>query len=328
MGLRRPLGGRLTHTNYREIPSTLASHFSLKQAWKAINHIHLNFAGQQKQHGVLIIGPSGAGKSFLAENYAKQGKVKKTAEKKTIPILHHEVQIATTAPSTLLRSLMLEMGSLVPRKNIDFSELIAQFKAQLKAYEVELIFLDEVQHTLPKNDGIKAQNMLKLFASMLDKCGVPIVFMGTKAAQRLICFGQEKSDYSDDEQLSRRLTSRVLLLEPLPATKESLEVLNFFIGKVNQPALNTTEDKELILRLCMSYSEHSFGVLGKLFSGFDYSCITSREELLAALKQSFDLNCINGVNPFDREELSYERVNEFITVRKQELKELRANNVN
>ncbi|MGS0724764.1 TniB family NTP-binding protein [Shewanella sp. 0m-11] len=318
----------MNYNNYRKIPSTLALHHSLTKAWEAINHIHLSFRGEQKQYGVLIIGPSGAGKSFLAENYAKQGMVKQTAEKKTIPILHHEVQIATTAPSNLLRSLMLEMDSPVPRKAVDFSELMAQFKAQLKAYEVELIILDEVQHTLPKNDGIKAQNMLKLFASMLDKCGVPIVFMGTKAAQRLITFGQDNCDYCDDEQLSRRLTSRVSLSEPLPVTKEGLDVLNFFIAKINQPVLNPAEDKELISRLCMAYSERSFGVLGKLFSGFDYSGVTSREELIDAFKQSFDLNCINGINPFDSKKMSLERVYQFVKKRKEDLKEKRANNAN
>lgn len=318
----------MIYNNYREFPSTLASHYSLKKAWKAINHIHLNFAGQQKQYGVLIIGSSGTGKTFLAENYAKQGIVKETPEKKTIPILHHEVQIATTAPSMLVRSLMLEMGAPVPRKNIDFCELMVQFKSQLKAYEVELIFLDEVQHTLPKNDGIKAQNMLKLFASMLDKCGVPIVFMGTKAAQRLISFGQEKNDYFDDEQLSRRLTCRVLLTEPLPATEEALVVLNFFMDKINQPALNKFEDKDLIARLCMAYSERSFGVLDKLFTGFDFSNVASREELMDAFKQSFDSNCIKGVNPFHIKKLPFERANHFLKIRKRELKALRAENVN
>ncbi|QYJ95703.1 TniB family NTP-binding protein [Shewanella spartinae] len=282
---------------HMEMPLTMASHPTLKAAWKAMNHVHYNFRQHEKAFGLLITGPSGIGKSFLAETYTNQSVPKKTIELNTIPVLHFEVPIATNSPGILLRSLIKAMGAPVPRKTVEFSELFAQFNYLLKAFEVELLILDEVQHTLPKRDGIKTQEMLKFFASLLDQSRVPTVFMGTRAAERLMNFGKSKGTYDDDEQLSRRLIKPIKLHEILPRNIECFEAFNFFFAKANLPLL-AQDEKDIIARLCLAYRNHYFGTLDKLFSGYDFSYVTDRKSLLNALKKSFELNCPQEDNPF------------------------------
>ncbi|QYK03152.1 ATP-binding protein [Shewanella psychrotolerans] len=287
--------------NRIDMPDNIAKHCTLKAAWKAMNHVHYNFTHQDKKLGLLITGPSGIGKTLLAETYASQIKRRESEEKVTIPVLHHEVAIETNSPSALLRGIIMRMGAPLPRKAIDFIELFAQFNQLLVELEVELLIIDEVQHTLPKNDGIKAQQMLKCFASMLDKSGVPIVFMGTQAANRLMTFGTTKKDYDDDEQLSRRMIKPVKLHQIIPISKESLNVFNYFMARENLPLLQSNE-RELITRLNLAYINGHFGTLDKLFKGYDFSYVHDRIMLLDALRESFELNCPCEANPFNEQD--------------------------
>jgi hypothetical protein len=281
------------------ISTMLFRYSGLDEAWKQVIRTHLNHLKLNRK-AQLIVGNSGSGKTQLMTSYERCFGKQQGDEAVYNPVLIVEIQENTQTPINLLEQIITAMGA-TPVSDTRGNKLRTQCKTLLKAHRVEMLMLDEAQHTLPEKEGSKGLRMVNFFKEMIDHFDVAIVFFGTKKALRIQHFGQDGEKPIDDEQLSGRMFPPIELIAIKPQTSKWFECVNFFLKKYNLPTL-TTEDSDLVRRIYLAQRYKTFRTLTTLFDEHDFSGVKNKNELILELKQSYQENLIHfGANPFDTE---------------------------
>jgi hypothetical protein len=299
------------HARSHSIPISIVEHDSLKEAWDRIRRAHGMHDNNTPKKGVLIHGKSGCGKSYVASQYLALYPPVITESKTIRPVFYFRFKEGQKSISDILKVLIKGLGTTPPKGRPEPGELNDQFTLLIKSLGVELIILDEVQQILPQSEGITALNTLKYFCALLDELNVSIVFIGSTRAMSLITFGQCEKTIDDNEQLSRRMMRPVELQGIEPRTAEWVDCVNWFLKKINFPAL-TTADSDLLDRIYIAYMERSFSTLESLFLLEDMNGINNTATLQRKLKKNFDIYCKGQFNPFAEEQYSNAQVNETI----------------
>jgi hypothetical protein len=293
------------------MPSSLVKHDSLKIAWKRICRVHAMHSQSKNKKGLLIYGESGTGKSQVGKVYAYLYPPQKIREKTIRPVFFYRFKESKKSIDDILKLLIKALGTTPPKGKTEPGELDAQFCYLIKELGVEIIILDEIQQILPNSDGVTALNTLKYFCSLLDGLSASIVFIGSDRAMRLLNFGKTGKTVDDNEQLSRRMMRPIKLERIEPKTDDWLECVNWFIDKIRFPFLNY-KDGPLLNRLYIAYMERNFSTLESLFLLEDMSGIQDKKELIARLKDNFDIYGKNEINPFCSKDISDDKVNTIL----------------
>ena len=279
------------------ISTMLFRYSGLDEAWKQVTRTHLNYLKRNRK-AQLIVGNSGSGKTQLMESYESCFDKLEGEEAVFNPVLIVEIQENTQTPINLLEQIINAMGA-TPVSDTRGNKLRTQCKTLLNAHKVEILMLDEAQHTLPEKEGSKGLRMVNFFKEMIDHFDVAIVFFGTKKALRIQNFGQKGEKPIDDEQLSGRMFPPIELTPIKPRTSKWLECVNFFLTKYKLPTL-TAEDSDLVRRIYLAQRYKTFRTLTTLFDEHDFSRVKSKNDLRLELKKSYQENLIHfGANPFD-----------------------------
>ncbi|WP_157470980.1 TniB family NTP-binding protein [Colwellia sp. PAMC 20917] len=294
-----------------KMPSSLVKHDSLKIAWQRICRVHAMHSQPKNKKGVLIYGVSGEGKSYLVKQYETLFPQQKIREKTIMPVFLYRFKESKKQVDDILKLLIKALGTTPPKGKTEPGELDEQFCHLIKELGVELIILDEIQQVLPNTDGVTALNTLKYLCSLLDGLSASIVFIGSERAMRLLTFGKTEKAVDDNEQLSRRMMRSVKLERIEPRTDDWLDCINWFIDKIQFPFLNY-KDGPLLNRLYLAYMERSFSTLESLFLLEDMSGIQDKQELIARLKDNYDIYGKAKLNPFCSTDISDEEVNTHI----------------
>lgn len=294
-----------------KMPNTLVKHDSLKIAWQRICRVHAMHSQPKDKKGVLIYGGSGEGKSHVVKQYETLFPQQKIREKTIRPVFLYRFKESKKQVDDILKLLIKALGTTPPKGKTEPGELDKQFCHLIKELGVELIILDEIQQVLPNKDGVTALSTLKYFCSLLDELSASIVFIGSERAMRLLTFGKTEKTVDDNEQLSRRMMRSVKLERIEPRTDDWLDCINWFIDKIHFPFLNY-KDGPLLNRLYLAYMERSFSTLESLFLLEDMSNIQGKTELIARLKNNYDIYGKAELNPFCSTDIPDEKVNTLI----------------
>jgi len=214
------------------------AHPAFMRAESQIALLHLNWREIRDVSAMLLMGQSGVGKTYLLEHYAKRIAPIQRADRMTRPVLYIRVP---SRPSGLdLAERMLAALGFPIIKNKERRQTDA-LVAKLDKFEVELIFIDELQHALEDREwDIKTfGNWMKDFC---DNSGRPVVCATQPSGARIIL---------ENVQLRRRFerfcTLEPFEMEPTERWDEYLNVLYTIHTRMPLPAPDFSEP-ELAMR--------------------------------------------------------------------------------
>jgi energy-coupling factor transporter ATP-binding protein EcfA2 len=177
-----------------DIKSIVVHHQRFTDLYNMIHDCH------HLNDGLVILGDTGAGKSTLFKKYEsmypRQKKMRirnnHTERYESVPVLRVELD-SNSSPLNLASKMLENLGEPFYAKGTE-KILTARLKDQLEDSEVELIFIDEVQHIVESNTEnviYKAADWIKQFVNDVN---IPIVFGGIKKKAKRIFAANEQLD--------------------------------------------------------------------------------------------------------------------------------------
>ena len=242
-------------------PETLCQLPFLNSLWLTIAETHHKQC--EKTYNLLVLSQSGVGKSALAKAYKAEYPSVKINEKLIIPVIYIALT-DTASPKALVEQLLYSFNITRFNRSVSLLELQDRFLFLLKAHQVELIIIDEVQECLPRAQGPAKQKIIKLITWLTDHGGVPFVLFGTPIAKNMLQFGVDTEEYKTEEQLSRRCCAPIVLPAIQPFSKSWLKAVNFFLEKCSHPHLDASyKSHQSIMNRLYLATKGKFGLLEK-----------------------------------------------------------------
>lgn len=292
---------------------TFYCHTSTTEAWEYISKIH-----QNKNYSGLLTGVSGVGKSYLAKTYTQQFPQSELDEKNIIPVLYVKLG-ATSTPTDLLHQILMALGCTVMNSKERPYTALERLLHLLNEQSVELIIIDEVQECLPDTDGIRAQQMAKQFAGLVDKASIPVILMGTPLAKRIIELAYKGGD--KEEQLSRRFLAPHQL-SPCPSQCQAwINMVNFYQLKYGFNRLTAQSHKDLLNRIYIA-TNGMHGLLNKLYAQMLPADYKNTAQYIRAFEEAYKFAIRNSEdNPFNADMINAQQTERNIEDLDRKLKE-------
>ena len=187
---------------------TLLLHNRFTQAITQIAELHQYSKSNNVGGGFLITGPSGVGKSTILEHYLEYFP-KEYAQHKTIIRVLHVVTPASPTVKSLAEAILLALGDPMAQRG-SAEEKTFRIYQLLKACEVEILFIDEIQHFYYAHTVIEFRRITDWLKNMISLSGLAVVLFGLPEAEMVVF---------SNEQLARRFSSR-LHISPFKADDE------------------------------------------------------------------------------------------------------------
>lgn len=213
--------GKILCLNYNEkmeyYDNLTAYYPKLIEIIKKVTECQNSSSIYNKPNCMRISGPSGSGKSRIAEIFQKKYPPIETAEGIEKKVLYVELPCPAyvgSLPSTFLYSL----GDPFYAKHDRITLTTQRLYDMLKACNVKLIFIDEVQHLVDRNSQKLLRDSSDWFKVLIDKTRIPIIFLGMPDSSKI---------FTENEQLA----NRVRLVEettPFNYNDDFRKILYFF----------------------------------------------------------------------------------------------------
>jgi len=169
--------------------SLVVAHSSVQQARNTLHSLLQNDANDAR--GMLFSAPSGMGKtnfSLAIVRNMNQG-VTHDLEADNRPVLLIE------SPNSSVRGgmahlLLKALGDLSPNKG-NLEEKLDRIDNYIKRQKVQLIIIDEIHNYLPTRATSTPTQAVSFLKDLMNRTKVPVLFMGTHEAEKLISFYDE-----------------------------------------------------------------------------------------------------------------------------------------
>src|SRR5690606_24655361 len=147
----------------------------------------------------FITGDTGLGKTEAVASYVSRYSSEVHPEWTRHRVVSISLKARTTTKEIILK-LFRALG--VRRRAGTEGELFEDLLELLRACQVELIVIDEIQHVLPEHSHRRLQENRDFFKSLLDQSGVPMVFVGLPKSLGLL----EAPRQNPEKRSKKRLT--------------------------------------------------------------------------------------------------------------------------
>ena len=237
-----------------------------------------------------ISGPSGVGKTTICTSYIKKFEKSGDSNISSKPVFYARVPCPAHIgglPDSILNSL----GDPLYGKGSNISARTARLYSLLRACNVELIFLDEVQHLVDPNSQRLLKDSSDWFKELIDQTHIPVIFIGTPVSKKI---------FLEHEQLSNRVDYS-MELSPFTYSSDFLGFLLAFDGLLPLAEYSGLAEPEMSRRI-FSASNGLLINIHKLLIDATHLALKSNYEkitlpLLASAYQRLNLYK-NVVNPF------------------------------
>lgn len=171
-----------------DMSSLVVAHSSVQQARNTLHSLLQNDGNDAV--GMLISAPAGMGKTNFSQAIVRnmnQG-VTHNLEADKRPVLLIE------SPNSSVRGgmahlLLKALGDLSPKGNLE--EKLDRIDNYIKRQEVQLIIIDEIHNYLPTRATSTPTQAVSFLKDLMNRTKVPVLFMGTHEAEKLISFYEE-----------------------------------------------------------------------------------------------------------------------------------------
>ena len=183
------------------LSKTLLTHSRFNQAITQIAELHHHCKHNRVGKGYMVIGPSGVGKSTVLNYYWKNFPIIQAKQKTIIPILFI-LSPSLPSASNLAEAILLALGDPLTKSRArppvgeSFTNRVYEM---LKACEVEMILIDEVQHVSHVPSIFHYRVVVDWLKNMIEKTRIPVVIFGLEASELVV---------KSSQQLSRRFSSQ------------------------------------------------------------------------------------------------------------------------
>jgi len=167
----------------------------MNSALKKIEECQLSTFFLKKPICLSIIGPSGSGKTTLMEIHRRKYPDRETPEGIYKSILYSRIPCPARIGS-LPSKMLHDIGDPFYAKRSNIALQTQRLYDLIKACEVKLIILDEVQHLVDRNSEKLIRDSSDWFKELIDSTNVPVVFIGMPDSRKI---------FIENKQLANRV---------------------------------------------------------------------------------------------------------------------------
>ncbi|QYK03117.1 TniB family NTP-binding protein [Shewanella psychrotolerans] len=242
---------------------------------KALSRLH-KYAGVQPRI-LLITSPSHCGKTTALKHYMNT--VNESASEENnheftyAPIIYVQA-FGKSGLNGLLVSILKELGVRNAKETNRASDLLSSVVEKLKAYKIDIVIIDEVQHIVPVSGQTKTQGIADVIKTITNETNTCVALSGLPDAKKILRPSAEEYrkqnnyqhvDDSQQMQLTNRALKSVHLKPFFYDIDPDSDWMNIVIGyeKVLQSLevpLIDFEKQDLPLRLWLATG----GIIGRL----------------------------------------------------------------
>lgn len=182
------------------LANVILNHRRYDEAMVAIATLHYTKQVHQHGSGLLICGPSGVGKSTILHKYASQFPSYKQGSLTVLPVLTVTCPSSATA-NGLISAMFDAMGFPIPSRT-DLADKTIKLCKLIKLYQVELIMIDEFQHTYYSRSMSDFRQLIDTVKNIMIETNVVSVLFGLEEIDEVI---------STNEQVARRHAEKIKL---------------------------------------------------------------------------------------------------------------------
>lgn len=179
---------------------TLLTHSRFKHAITQIAELHHHSKSNNVGGGFLITGPSGVGKTTILQHYLDHFPRIKALQKTVIPVLHVVTPASPTVKS-FAEAILLALGDPMAQRGTAEEKTFRIYQL-LKACEVEILLIDEIQHFYYAHTIVEFRRITDWLKNMISLSGLAVVMFGLEEAETVVF---------SNEQLARRFSSRLYI---------------------------------------------------------------------------------------------------------------------
>jgi hypothetical protein len=167
----------------------------MNQVLQLVDECHHSTKTSERPLCLRISGPSGSGKTTIVKIHSRKYPDIDTSTGTEKPVIYSRIPCPAYIGG-LASKLLHDLGDPFYNKSAKITLHTQRLYALLKACNVRIIFLDEVQHLVDRNSQKLLRDSSDWFKELIDETGIPIVFLGMPDSNRI---------FIENEQLSNRV---------------------------------------------------------------------------------------------------------------------------